>query len=185
VSPRRFSELGGRERRQALVRSAAVVVLSWAGLIGVYYALPGAGRETAADDVLKLAVGLLVVAGYLAWQTSRIGRAELPELRAAQALGVVIPLFLLVFSTIYLSLYHSSRAAFSQPLDHTSALYFSITVFSTVGFGDITPRTDMARIVVAVQMLLDLVIIGVVVRLIFSAAKSGLTRGDEERPETT
>ena len=36
------------------------------------------------------------------------------------------------------------------------------------GFGDITPRTDLARIVVSAQMLLDLVILGVVVRLIVS-----------------
>ena len=61
---------------------------------------------------------------------------------------------------------------FTQPLDHTRALYFTISVFSTVGFGDITPRTDTARLIVAAQMLLDLAIIGVVVRLIFNAARS-------------
>ena len=37
------------------------------------------------------------------------------------------------------------------------------TVLSTVGFGDITPRTDPTRVMVSIQMLLDLVLIGVVV----------------------
>jgi hypothetical protein len=41
-----------------------------------------------------------------------------------------------------------------------------------VGFGDITPRTDTARLIVAAQMLLDLAIIGAGVRLIFNAARS-------------
>ena len=44
-----------------------------------------------------------------------------------------------------------------------------------MGFGDITPRTDPARLVVAAQMLLDLAIIGAVVRLIFNAAKSRIS----------
>jgi hypothetical protein len=47
-------------------------------------------------------------------------------------------------------------------------------VFSTVGFGDITPETNGARIVVSIQMLLDLVVLGAVVRLVVNAAKSGL-----------
>ena len=43
---------------------------------------------------------------------------------------------------------------FSQKLDHSRALYFTITVFSTVGFGDITPTNDAARLAVGAQMLL-------------------------------
>ena len=58
-------------------------------------------------------------------------------------------------------------------MDHTGALYLAITVFSTVGFGDITPESELARIVVSVQMLLDLVVIGLVVRLLSTAAKTG------------
>ena len=74
---------------------------------------------------------------------------------------MVIPLFFLAFSTLYLSLSHAKARPFSQPLDHTAALYCSITVFSTVGFGDITPVSHPARIVVSIQMLLDLVVLGV------------------------
>jgi hypothetical protein len=59
-------------------------------------------------------------------------------------------------------------------------------VFSTVGFGDITPRTDPARLVVSTQMLLDLAIIGVVVRMIFTAARSRIAPrengGRDSRP---
>ena len=66
---------------------------------------------------------------------------------------------------------------FSEQLDHTRALYFAITVFSTVGFGDITPKTDLARIIVSIQMLLDMVIIGAVVCLLLNAADLE-SRGD-------
>jgi voltage-gated potassium channel len=84
----------------------------------------------------------------------------------------VIPLFLLTFAGLYLSLSAASTGRFSEPLNHTGALYLAITFFSTVGFGDITPQDDLARIATSVQMLLDLVVIGAVVRLLTTAAKS-------------
>jgi hypothetical protein len=175
LNPRRLSELDHRERRRAIIRTTAIVGASWVGLFGVYYALP-VQRHSERDDVLRLAVGLAVVACFLAWQTTRIVQDEVPELRAAQTLGVTVPLLLVVFAGLYLSMAHSSSSNFSEPLDHTGALYFTITVFSTVGFGDITPRTDPARLVVSVQMLLDLVVIGFVVRVLFNAAEMGLSR---------
>jgi voltage-gated potassium channel len=143
-APRRLSELEPAERRWAMVRSVVILIVFWSCLIAVYYAIPEASDD-AADAFPRLAVGLLIFAALLAWQNSRIGRVELPELRAARSLGSAIPLFLTVFATIYLSLSHTSAANFSQRLDHTRALYFTVTVFSTVGFGDITPTTDAAE----------------------------------------
>ena len=40
-----------------------------------------------------------------------------------------------------------------------------------MGFGDITPKTDLARLVTTFQMLADLAVIAIVIRLILGAAK--------------
>jgi len=177
--PRRLEELEKRERRRAVIRTAVLVAVVWIVLITLYYVLP-VHRHSEGDVAFRLVVAVVVMATFVGWQTTKITRAEVPELRAAQALGTVIPLFFVVFSSIYLSLSYSSASNFSQSLDRTRALYFTITVFSTVGFGDITPRTDPCRIVVSIQMLLDLVIIGVLVRVLFDAARAGLARRQQE-----
>jgi voltage-gated potassium channel len=177
-TPRRLSELQPGERRRAVLCTVVIITVFWSGFVALYYVVPAAS-DGAAGAFPRLAVGLLLFAALLAWNNSRIGRAELPELRAARSLGSVIPLFLTVFATIYLALSHTSAANFNQRLDHTGALYFTITIFSTVGFGDITPITDSARIMVAIQMLLDLVIIGLVVRLVLNTAKTSLVRADQ------
>ena len=140
-------------------------------IIGAFYALP-IGHESGVRAFVRLGADIALIGAVFAWQIRRISMAELPELRAVEALGIVVALFLVVFSGIYVAMSHEAVATFTQPLDHTRALYFTITVFSTVGFGDITPRTDTARLVVAAQMLLDLAIIGALVRLIFNAART-------------
>ncbi len=161
-----------------MLRSAAIVGLSWVLIFGAYFALP-IGRESGLRAVLRLGLDIALIGAVLAWQVKRISVAELPELRAVEALGIVIAVFLVAFSAIYLSLSHEAAMTFTQRLDHARALYFTITVFSTVGFGDITPRTDAARLIVSAQMLLDLAIIGVVVRLLFNAAKSRVAPAEE------
>jgi voltage-gated potassium channel len=174
-----LSELEKGERRRAWLRTGAVLALAWAVLFAVYYLAPPGlvpAHHRGADAFVRLGVGTALFAAILAWQARRIVGAELPELRAVEALGVVIPVFLILFATFYLSMSNASPLTFSQSLDHTRAIYFTITVFSTVGFGDITPRTDLARIVVSIQMLLDLVIIGAVVRMLLNAAQAGLAR---------
>jgi hypothetical protein len=91
-------------------------------------------------------------------------------------MATVIPLFLVVFSWIYITFSTSDPAAFGQTLDRTTALYFTVTVFSTVGFGDITAKTDLARLVVTFQILADLAMIAIVLKLIIGATFRGVER---------
>ena len=60
-------------------------------------------------------------------------------------------------------------------------LCFALTVLATVGFGDITARTEAARLLVAGQMIIDLIILGAGVRVIVGA----ITRGRQWRPRDT
>ena len=79
-------------------------------------------------------------------------------MRAIETLAVAIPLFLLVFASTYLMMANAQAQAFTEPPSKTNALYF--TVFATVGFGDITPKTEAARVATMVQMIADLVAVG-------------------------
>jgi hypothetical protein len=117
----------------------------------------------------------------LGWQVLKIMGAEHPELRAAEAVGIAVPVVLIVFSFTYLSLSHAQPRSFSEPLNHVRAVYFVITVISTVGFGDITPKTDAAMILVSFQIMLDLVLLLGIVRVVVFAAGVGVRRRQIER----
>jgi len=56
-------------------------------------------------------------------------------------------------------------------------------VLSTVGFGDITPNTDAARLLVTAQMLLDLLLLGFGVRVFVSAVNLGRQRRTPHKPK--
>ena len=84
----------------------------------------------------------------------------------------------MLFAWLYVAISQSDPHTFSEPLTRSGSLYFTITVLSTVGFGDITPVTDAARLLVAGQMLCDLVVIVIVVKLITGVAKHRVQHTD-------
>jgi hypothetical protein len=59
-----------------------------------------------------------------------------------------------------------------------------VTVFATVGFGDITPVTSNARLTVTAQMVCDILVIAAVVRLIIEAGRGtfGVRSAGETQP---
>lgn len=61
-------------------------------------------------------------------------------------------------------------------MTRTDALYFTVTVFATVGFGDIAAKTETARLVVTGQMIADLIVIGLGIRVIVGAVSHGQQR---------
>jgi voltage-gated potassium channel len=146
VTPRRLSDLEPHRRRAVMIRAVVSIALTWVASLTVYYLAP-IGRAGRVREGLWLVIGLLLVGVLVFRRTRQILAADFPGLRAVEGLAVI------------LALSQVTASSFSQELDHTRALYFAITVFATVGFGDITPMTNTARIIVSIQMLLDLVLI--------------------------
>ena len=148
-----------------LLRSLAATV----ALVALYYLLP---LDRMKNVSLALVAGLLILLAVAVWQVRAIIRARYPALRAVEALAATVPLFLLLFASAYFTMAATNPANFStHSLTRTDALYFTVTTFSTAGFGDITPVSQSARLVVTAQMLLDLLALGLGIRLIVGAVQ--------------
>ena len=131
--------------RRALYRRALVrPLLTVTALVTLYYLLP-LDRWHEPLTVFALTGGLLAVVGLGALQVRAILRARYPAVQAVEALAVAVPLFLLLFAAGYSLMSSAAPEAFTEPLSRTDALYFTVTVFATVGFGDIAPITEQAR----------------------------------------
>jgi Ion channel len=161
-----------------IVRSGLRALGSTVALVTLYYLLPFDRSSTSAAATM-LVIGLVLLIGLVAFQVRSIVRSRFPALRAVESLATSVPLFLLLFAGSYVLLSTISASSFGQRLTHTDALYFTVTVFSTVGFGDITAKTEAARLVVTAQMIGDLLIIGLGIRVILGA----VTRSRQQRPE--
>jgi len=145
-------------------------LLATAVLVVLYFVLP---LDHVKNVPVTLTVGLIILAAVTVGQLQVIKRATFPALRAIEALATTLPLFLLLFASAYVILAGASPDNFStHSLTRTNALYFTVTVFTTVGFGDITAVSQSARLVVTVQMLLDLLALGLVVRAFVGAVRS-------------
>jgi voltage-gated potassium channel len=151
---------------RAVLRAIGSIVV----LVAVYYQLP-LQTSSMAVAITILLIGLVLLIALIAFQVRSILASSFPGVRAGEALAISVPLFLLLFASSYAVMARLSAANFSVPLDRTNALYFTVTVFSTVGFGDITATTHTARLVVTAQMIADLVIIGIAIQVVVGAVK--------------
>ena len=150
-----------------LLRAFVVTVV----LIAAYYLVP-LDRLTATSLLAIMIAGLVALIGMTVYQVWAILRATYPGVRAIEALATTVPIFLLMFAATYYLMSHADAGNFTaHELTRTDSLYFTVTVFSTVGFGDISPASQRARLVVTAQMILNLIVLGLGVRLIVGAAR--------------
>ncbi|MGO8981232.1 MAG: potassium channel family protein [Streptosporangiaceae bacterium] len=180
-------ELPPAKRRRLIIRVVLRGLVVTTALVALYYLLP-LDRPWDSDTAVRLLIGLLIFAGLTVWQVRAIAGSRYPGLRAAEALGLIVPLYLLLFASTYFVMERASAANFTQPLTRTDALYFAVTVFTTVGFGDITAKSETARVVLIVQMLADLALLGAGARVLLGAVRRGQQRrsgtGDSDGPAT-
>ncbi|MCX4980737.1 potassium channel family protein [Streptomyces sp. NBC_00572] len=171
-------------RRSALL-TAVRAILSLTAVLAAYYLLP-LDSSFSAGTVAVLVGGVLLVALLIAWQVRTVMRSARPGLRAIAAVATALPFFVLLFAATYYLLGRSAPESFTETLSRTDALYFTMTVFSTVGFGDISPRTELARLLTTGQMTANFLLIGVAARFLLGAVQEGRrlrsleTEGDEQ-----
>jgi hypothetical protein len=168
-------ELTRAERRRLVAIGLLKALVTTALLVTAYYVLPF-DHLTSAATLVFLVLGLVGVAIVVIWEVRVILDADHPQIQAIEALAMIAPLFLLLFASTYYLIAQAKPTSFGQHLTRTDALYFTVTTFSTVGYGDITAKTDGARIVVMFQMLADLVVLGFAVKVILGAVQMGLRR---------
>ena len=173
------SPASGRHTPRLVILAVVRVTLSVSALFAAYFLVP-ARSDDGAPSWPWLVMLLCVFAVIVGVQVPAIVNAKNPILRAVETVAIVVPLYLLIFARIYLANSLGDPSAFTQPLDVVTALYFTVTVFATVGFGDIVAQTDSMRLLVTVQMLLNLIVFGVVIRLLVSAARRGVARRAEQ-----
>src|SRR6201987_4101638 len=159
MTDRPDQELPRAQRRRLLAGAGLRALLGTAVLVVLYYLLP-LNQPWDAASAARLLVGLAVFAGVMVWQIRAVAGSRYPAMRAFEALGLIVPLYLLLFASTYFLMERASAANFTQPLTRTDALYFSVTVFTTVGFGDITAKSEVARVVPIVHMLAPLALLG-------------------------
>ena len=174
-------------REARWVRRVVLTVLrasaSTTALVGIYYLLP-LDRTSIWGAVAMLGAGLLALIGLIVFQVRSVIKATYPAQRAVEALATSAPLFLLLFAGTYFVM---GSENFSEPMSRTDALYFTVTVFATVGFGDIVATSEAARALVTGQMVAGIVVIGIGARIIVDAVKYGRDQqplqGSDARPK--
>lgn len=167
-----------RRRRWLLARGLLRAFASAVLMVVLYYTLP-LGSLSDVSLTAELSVGVALLVGVVTWQIGAIERAKYPAIRATQALAVSTPLFLLFFAASYYILSADDAATFTEILSRSDALYLTVTIFATVGFGDISAQTESARLFVTAQMLLDLVLLGLGLQVFLGAVKRGKANPDE------
>jgi len=165
-----WDNLTPRQRRMLLASVLGRSALTAAGLLVIYAMLP-IGREATVTTIGIMIVGSVVVVTMVVVEIRALSRSPHPVLRVVESLTSVLAVFILAFATVYMSMAQSNPMSFSEPITKVSAVYFTVTVLATVGFGDITPVTDGARIVVTAQMVIGLTLVAVVVRFIITFAQ--------------
>ena len=169
-----------RPSYRAMARAVLRAAGSTAALVAVYYLLP-LDRSSTWAAATMLVIGMAAFIALVGFQVRWITRSPFPGLRAIEALATSVPLFVLLFAGAYVVMAAVSASNFGEKLTHTDGLYFAVTVFSTVGFGDVTAKTQEARLVVTGQLGAVLIILGLGARIILGAVTRARQRETEDR----
>lgn len=181
-SYKRANELSRREQIKVFGGSIVRTVLGIALIVMVTNIVPGWLDVNRLLPIVLVLVGGTVYVLFFRRQIKKIGASRYPVVRATEAVILVVTLFLAIFAASYVAISEADLSSFTEPLDTFTGFYFALTVLATVGFGDITPVSTLARSVAMMQMAGDLALIGVAVKVIGTAVRRAVETREKAAP---
>ena len=151
--------------------------------LAIYFLIPLDGRlgEVLAVGLVLATVGSLVP---LSFQQARLVlRSQHPLFDALRCLISGFVLLVVSFSSAYYVLATSYEDQINDLETKLDAVYFTVTIISTVGFGDISASGQTARGIVTMQMIVNFALLGVALRVVSWALKERQGSSIERRLE--
>jgi voltage-gated potassium channel len=140
----------------------------------VYYGvpLPNEDEAPAGLQVVLFVAGLVLLCAVLTVQVRRqVLAGQEASVRVQSVVGLLLPV--IVFFALA---YYLMADQFVGIENRTDALYFAVVTLGTVGYGDVHPVGEGARVVTMVQIVLDLVVVGLLVSVATSRARARAAR---------
>jgi voltage-gated potassium channel len=163
---------GARQLRRAFAWAGPVAIIG-----GLTFAVPSLGNVVALDTLFLLAMAAIAIVIWRAsppvstflMDTSLLFEEFLERVEkltvAAFAFLTFYSLFVILFAGIYMGLdtlqpgVHFAMHGAPAEMRFSECLYFSIATLATVGYGDITPASDAARLLAALQVIIGVVLL--------------------------
>jgi voltage-gated potassium channel len=136
------------------------------GLLLAYYTFPvewaGGSLAIFLLSILGTVGGVVLVGTMMAKELGSVRRGD-PG-RGLRGLSMLLILLVMAASLTFFLLDQASPDAFVGLETRTDALYFTLTTMTTVGFGDVHAEGQLARALVCVLIVFNVVVVASLVR---------------------
>lgn len=165
---------GRRAARAWLVRAGVAIAV-----VVAYFLLPldHLGPQRPVLSWVLFALLLTVVAVLLLRQIRHVF-LDRPDSRPGVVISLLIVLSVHVFSATYYAL-AKQPGQFSGLHTRLDALYFTVVTLATVGYGDITPRGQAARLVTVLQITYSFVFLTAAATALTTRMRDRVIRGPQ------
>jgi voltage-gated potassium channel len=143
-------------------------VVPTAALVGCYYLVPLFDTSSTGRVWLRTVAAALLLVGALWLVVATVAheaRADDADIRVDHVLVAAVA-GVICFALIDYVIAHHDGTQFAGLRTKTDALYFAVTTLATVGFGDVHAQGQLARQVVTVQMVFNLVVLASAARVL-------------------